>query len=66
MANEYYVTEEELQADFDKYMDLVDQEKAHIFITRDGEPVAVLIPYETYQHYQALVDYTETGVLDGD
>lgn len=55
MAKEYYVSEEELQADFDHYMDLVDQEKAHIFITRDGEAVAVLIPYDTYNYYQSLL-----------
>lgn len=56
MVKEYYVTEEELQADFDRYIDLIDNEKAHIFIMRDGEKVAVMIPYETYNYYQSIIE----------
>lgn len=51
MAKEYYFPESEVQERFDYMMDLIETEGAHIFITRDGEAVAVLIPAETYQHY---------------
>jgi prevent-host-death family protein len=66
MAKEIYVSEEELQADFDRYMDMVDQNHVHIHITRDGEAVAVLIPYEDFHYYQSLIDGTWEEVSTGD
>lgn len=56
MVQKYRFTEEEIQERFDDIMDLVDKEGAHIFITRDGEDVAVLIPYDDFQHYQSIME----------
>lgn len=56
MVTEYRFSEEEVQERFDEIMDLVENENAHIFITRDGEDIAVLIPYDDYQYYQSLID----------
>lgn len=66
MATEYRFTEEEIQERFDEIMDLVENEKAHVFITRDGEDFAVFIPYDDYQYYQSLIDsdWKEIGERD--
>lgn len=56
MPVEYRFSEEEVQARFDEIMDLVDNEKAHIIITRDGVDVAALIPYSDWEYYQSLID----------
>lgn len=56
MPSEYRFSEEEVQERFDEIMDLVEKEKAHVIITRDGVDVAALIPYEDWEHYQSLID----------
>lgn len=66
MTTEYRFSEEEVQERFDEIMDLVDIEKAHVFITRDGVDVAVLIPYDDYERYQSLLngDWQEVGQIN--
>ena len=52
----YYFNEEELQARFDEIMDLIDNEGAHVFITRNGEPIVVMVPYEYFQKLENAVN----------
>lgn len=56
MSVEYRFSEEEVQERFDEIMDLVDKERAHVIITRDGIDVAALIPYEDWEFYQSLIN----------
>lgn len=56
MSVEYRFSEEEVQERFDEIFDLVDNEKAHVIITRDGVDVAALIPYEDWERYQSMID----------
>lgn len=56
MSAEYRFSEEEVQERFDEIMDMVENEKAHVIITRDGIDIAALIPYDHWQYYQSLID----------
>lgn len=56
MSSEYRFSEEEVQERFDEIMDMVENQKVHIIITRDGVDVAALIPYEDWEYYQSLIN----------
>ena len=43
-----YFSENDVTARFDEIMDMVDSGD-HIYITRDGIPTVVMIPYDEYQ-----------------
>lgn len=56
MADRYF-SEKEVKVRFDEIMDMVENGD-HIFITCDGMPTAVLIPYDEYQR---LISFDDTS-----